>query len=693
MNKLVIAGAALLAAACGGKSPEPTTVPTPDPGPSPTVPANASTQKGIDAGDVNRSVDPCTDFYEYANGTWRAQNPIPAGKAKWSRRGLAREGNQQKVNELIAEVGAKTDWPTGSHQQIVSDHFGSCMDEAAIDAAGLAPIAPLLAEIDAVKKPADVQRVMRQLISLGITAPFGELGGFDNSEPRNYLLNLVAGGVGLPDRDAYLKNEPSFVELRGKYRAHVARVLTLGGAPEKGTLAAADAVIALEKRLAEVSLSADDASDPAAVEHRTTFAQLKAMAPRVEWDQYFDEAQLSREPLNVTEPKFLQQVDKELKTTPVATWKTYLKWRLLDTASPWLSKPFAEEAFAFNDKTLGGETEMAPRAERCAKLTESLLGEPVGRVYADRYFTPETKAKARDLVNSLVAVMKEDLAGLTWMAADTKKKSIEKLELLSIQIGYPDEWKDTAKLQIRRDALWANIAQARKFNVEDVRRQAGKPTNRNGWTLPASSSGAYVDAQLNEIVLPAGFLQPPYFDPQATDAKNYGAFGAGLAHDITHTFDSTGALVDVLGRARPWWTDADQTEFQKRAQCIVDQYEGYSIEPGVHHNGKTVLPEALGDQAGVYFSYVALKRSMAARPVPTVDGFTPEQQFFLAYAQFRGETFPIETQRQFIKGGTHPVPKYRVIGPLSNLPAFEQAFSCKTGSAMVRPADQRCAVW
>jgi putative endopeptidase len=687
-----------LAASCAKPSPEPAApapaTPPADPVPPPSAPpASVTTQRGIEAGDVNRSVDPCGDFYEYANGTWRAQNAIPAGKPRWGRRAVARDANRQKVRALIQEVASKTDWPAGSPAQLVGDHYASCMDEAAIEAAGMSPIAPLLADIDAAKTPADVQRVVRRLHDLGIAAPFGETGAFDNHEPKDFLLNLVAGGLGLPDRDAYLKTEPQAAELRARYRQHVARVLALGGMPDKATLAAADGVIALEKRLAEASLDAKTAADSAATEHKTTFAQLKAMAPHVDWDKYFDEARLPREPLNVAEPKFLQAVDKEFKATPVAAWKTYLRWQLLDAASPWLAKPFAEEAFAWKDKTLGGATEMAPRALRCAELTETLLGEPVGRTYADKYFTPAAKAKAREIANGLLAVLKEDVSGLAWMAADTRKKALEKLELMSVQIGYPDTWKDTSKVQVRRDALWANIAQARKFNVDDVRRQVGKPTDRNGWQLPPSSPDAYLDPQLNELVLPAGFLQPPYFDVGATDAVNYGALGSGLAHDMTHSFDVTGAPIDAMGRAQNWWTDADQREFQKRAQCIIDQYEGYEIEPGVHHQGKQVLSEALGDQAGIHFAYLALKRSMAAHPVPAVGGFTPEQQFFLAWGQFRGEAVRIEAQRQLVKGDAHAMPKFRVIGPLSNLPEFAQAFSCKPGAPMVRPPEKRCAVW
>jgi endothelin-converting enzyme/putative endopeptidase len=677
MTTRAVAVSLMLSAACATPPPEPGRAPVPQ-----------VTQKGIDASGVNRGVDPCSDFYEYANGLWRAQNPIPAGKPRWGRRDVAREANKQKVRALVQELAARTDWPVGSAAQLVGDHYASCMDEAAIDAAGSSPIAPLLADIDAAKTPADVQRVIRRLHDLGIAAPFGETGAFDNHAPSDFLLNLVAGGLGLPDRAMYLD-----AARREAYRRHVARVLALGGMPETATQAAADGVIALEMRLAEASLDAKTAADPAATEHEMTFAQLVQLAPHVEWAAYFDEARIPRAPLNVAEPKFLQQVDKELATTPIAAWKTYLRWQLLHAASPWLAKPFAEEAFAFDDKLLGGAAEMTPRAQRCVDLTEALLGEPVGRTYADRYFTPAAKTKAREIANSLLAVMKEDLAQLAWMAPETKKRALEKLAAMSIQLGYPDVWKDFSTVHVRRTALWANVAQARAFNVTDVRRQMGKPTDRRSWLLPPSSAAAYIDLQLGELVLPAGFLQAPYFDLAATDATNYGAFGAGLAHDMTHAFDATGALLDVAGRAQPWWTDADRSEFTKRAQCIVDQFEGYSIEPGVHHRGTFVLDEALGDQAGLHFAYTALERAMAGRPVPTIDGFTPAQQFFLAWGQFRGEAMRIEAQRQTVKDDPHPVPKFRVIGPLSNLPELARAFSCAPGTPMVRPPEQRCAVW
>lgn len=687
-----------LLVACGGASREPASglaaPPSLAPASTPSVAAaSGPTQRGIEAGDVNRAVDPCVDFYEFATGTWRAQNPIPEGKPRWGRRAVQRVAIAKKVTALIQEVATRADWPAGSAEQLVGDHYASCMDEAAVEAAGRSPLAPLWAELDAVKTRADVQRAIRRLHELGIAAPFGTSAAFDQREPMLFQLNVVGGGLGLPDRAMYAKSDAASVTLREQYRGHVARMLGLGGVPAKAAQQAAADVLALETRLAAVSLDAAVASDPAATVNRKTFAELSALAPAVDWGAYFDEAKLPRDPVNLAEPKLLQQVDKELRTTPVAVWKAYLQWHLLATAAPWLSRAFSDEAFAFHGKVLGGASEPAPRAQRCAQATEALYGEPLGKLFVERYFPAAAKAKAREISDSLLAVLAENVAGLSWMAPQTKQVALEKIRSMSVQLGYPERWKDTAGLAIRRDALWSNLAAVRKYNVQDLRRQVGKPTDRQQWGLPPFSSAAYLEAQLNELVLPAGFLQLPYFDVGATDAMNYGALGAGLAHDMTHAYDATGAVLDAQGRAQTWWTDADRKAFDQRAQCVIEQYDGYAIEPGVFHQGKQVLAEALADHAGLTFAFTALERSMAKRPVPTVDGFTPQQQFFLAWAQYRGEEVRLEAQRQLIKSGPHPMPKFRVNGPLSDMPQFAAAFSCKPGAPMVRPPQKRCAVW
>jgi endothelin-converting enzyme/putative endopeptidase len=655
--------------------------------------APRSAPKGIELNDLDRGADPCTDFYAFANGAWRAANPIPAGTQRWSRRAAAREANRQQLKTLLEELAAKADRPPGTIEQQLGDHFAACMNEAAIDAAGATPLAPLLADIDGVQDAAGVQRMIRRLHELAIPAPFVVTGASDYRDPESVVVNIAAGGLGLPDRDHYLNPEKRFAEAREEYRAHVARVLTLGGMVAVPASKAAGEILALETRLAEASLPATAAADPAGTAHKLSFAQLKQLAARFDWESYFREAGLPRIDVNVAEPPFVERLDRELGATPVATWKAYLTWHLLESAAPWLSRPFADESFAFKDKYLGGAPAVKPRAMRCLESTEALLGEPLGRKYAERYFPPAAKARVQEIVRTLLAVLTDDLRELKWMSDATKQQALAKIEAYDVKVGYPDAWTDHSALVIRRDAFWANVAAARRFGVEADRKRIGQRTSRALWLLPPSSPDAYIDVQLNLMGLPAGFLQAPAFDLAASDAVNYGAIGIGVAHDITHAIDALGRDFDSAGQPRNWWTEPDLEAFQKVGQCTVDQYDGYAIEPGVHLPGKQVLGEALGDLAGVRLAYRALQRSMRGHPVPVIDGLSPEQQFFVAWGQLRGAAESLELQRQMVKADPHPTARYRVIGPLSNVPEFQQAFACKAGSAMVRPPDQRCVVW
>jgi len=650
--------------------------------------ARAPSVKGVEAGDLDRTADPCTDFFAFANGGWRAANPIPAGQSRWSRRSAARETNRSQLQVLLEEVSQRTDWPAGSAEQLIGDHYAACMDEASIATAGLAPLAPWLVEIDRARTPADVQRAIRRLHELAVPVPFGVIGAMDYHAPRSFIANVVAGGLGLPDRDYYAA--PKFAEARARYKTHIVAVFQLAGAAASTASHDADAIVSLETRLAAASLASGEAADPFVTDHATTFAQLQQLAPHVDWATYFTEAHLPRGTLNVAEPAYLQRVDEELSETPVAVWQAYLRWHLLDAASPWLAKPFADEAFAFADQYLAHAAEPKPRARRCVDATEALLGEPLGKKYADRYFPPAAKAKVREIVRGLLGELRAEVAEVTWMQQATKAAALAKLSATDVELGYPDEWKDYSKLAIHRDSLWANIAAARRFGVDDDRAQIGKPTHREAWQLPPSSPDAYIDFQRNQLVLPAGFLQAPTFVVDATDAVNYGGFGVGLAHDLTHGIDLSGSVVDTLGRPINWWTDADRETFAQRGQCVIDQFDGYSID-GAALEGKRVLSEATGDLAGLRIAYAALAKAMASHPVPTVDGFPPAQQFFLAWAQLRGEAVSLEAQRQMIGSDPHPIPRFRVIGALANSPEFATAFSCKPDAAMVRAT--RCTVW
>ena len=656
--------------------------------PQPTAPP-PSQQRGVETGDLDRKADPCTDFFEFANGAWRAQNPIPASMQRWSRRWQAGEENKGRLRDILEEVSTKQ-WPMHSVEQLVGDYYASCMDEARIDAAGLSPLQPLLAKIDAIRTPQDVQRAILELHDAGVLAPFAVVSQPDLHQPTQTVVDIAASGLRMPDRDYYLKPEPRFAEAREKYRAFVATLMQLAG----GSAADAATVFDFEKRLAEASLDNVELRDPSATDHTVKFAALSQLAPHFDWAAYFDGAHLPRADLNVDQPKFMQAVDRELAQTPVEAWRTYLKWQLVGSAAPWLSKPFVTADFEFYGRALAGVAEIKPRWKRCAESSDDLFGEALGQKYVQRYFPPAAKARALELVQNLLAAMKDTLETRDWMSPATKQKALEKLATFKPKIGYPDKWKDYSSVTVHRDTFFANLLAGRKWNVDDQRSLAGKPTDRARWGMTPPTSDAEYNPLLNDIEFPAGILQPPAFSVDDTDAVNYGAIGVVIGHEISHGFDDQGAQFDAQGRLENWWTKADLDEFRKRGQCVVDQFEGYFIEPGIHHQGKLVLGESIGDLGGAHIAYRAFEKALKQHPQPPpADGFTPEQEFFIAWGQFRGDEIRPETQRLMVQGDPHPIAKYRVIGPLSNLPEFQQAFSCKAGSAMVRPPEKRCDVW
>ncbi len=660
----------------------------------PAMQAASAPARGIQVDDIDRNAAPCTDFYQFANGAWRAQNPIPASMTRWSRRWQAGEAAKERLKGILDEVSAVRTWPSGSPEQLIGDHYGACMDAARIDTLGATPIQPLLAEIDALRAGADVQRMLARFHDMGLRAPFGLTSSPDNHDPSNVIADIFAAGLGLPDRDYYFKDEPRFREARDKYRAHVATLFELAGRSKADGRHAAEIVFGFETKLAEASLDNVALRDPQATDHKTTFADLQKLAPHIDWAAYFDGAGLPRAALNVQEPRFVQAVDALLSQAPLATWKAYLQARLLLTAAPALSSAFAQADFDFYERFLGGATEMKPRWKHCAESTDRWLGEALGRKYVERYFPPEAKARMQDLVKNLLQAMGEIIRALAWMSPETKQRALEKLATFNPKVGYPDTWIDYSSVKIRRDAYWDNLVAARRFAIRDDRGQIGKPVDRGRWGMTPPTSNAYYNPLLNEVVFPAGILQPPAFSLEAIDAVNYGAIGVVIGHEISHGFDDQGAQYDAQGRLRNWWTEADLKKFQERGQCVVDQFEGYFVEPGLHHNGKLVLGESIGDLAGAKIAYLAFKNALAKQGNPgPVDGFTQDQQFFLAWGQFRGDAIRPETQRTMIQGDPHPIAKYRVIGPVSNLPDFQRAFACPADAPMVRPQGQRCEVW
>ena len=657
------------------------------------LPAQTGPQHGIQTGDLDNKCEPCTDFAQFANGTWHTQNPIPAYMDRWSRRWQAGENAKDRLKVILQEVSSRTDWPQASTEQLIGDFYCSCMDETRINQLGLKPAEPMLADIQSIKTAADLQKMIIRFHELGIFVPFGLASQPDVHNPTRTIAKVFAGGLGLPDRDYYLKPEPRFQEAREKYRVHVVKMMKLAGYDDKSAAAASGTVFRMEKELAENSLDNVALRDPANTDHVMSFAKFAELAPTMNWDGYFAAGKLPRADLNVTEPKFMKEVDRQLRQTPLADWKTYLTWQFLNASADALSDDFVNENFAFQGKYLSGATEMKPRSIRCAQATDQLLGEALGKKYVERYFPPQAKARAQEMVANILSAMHDTIEGLTWMGPETKKKALEKLATFNPKIGYPDKWKDYSSVKVSRDSYWNNRVAAIRWNRMDDWAQIGKPTDRGRWGMTPPTSDAYYNPLLNEIVFPAGILQPPGFDMNAVDAVNYGSIGVVIGHEISHGFDDEGAQFDAQGRLKNWWTPEDQKRFQEKTACVARQFDGYFIEPNIHHNGKLVLGESIGDLGGVKIAYLAFKKAQRQHGAPTLDGFTPDQQFFIAWGQFRGDAIRPEAQRIMIQGDPHPVAKFRVIGPLSNFPPFAKAFGCKEGSAMVRPPADRCEVW
>ena len=654
---------------------------------------NATTERGVYLGDIDKNANACTNFFDYANGAWRAANPIPPSMQRWSRRWAAGEQNKEQLRTLLDDLSKRKDWPKGSVDQQITDFYTACMDEDRANKLGTKPIQPLLHDIDAMSSPAQLQPMIARLHELQVNTPFTVSSSPDNHNPSQVIARVSASGLGLPDRDYYFKPEKRFADARAKYREHVAKMFRLTGSSAAAAKKAADVVFAMETRLAAAQLDNVALRDPASTDHKYAVATLQKFTPHFDWTRYLDRAGIPKDDLNVDQPEFMGVVEKELRSTPLSAWKTYLKWGVINTFAQLLSAPIVEADFAFYQQYLFGAKEQKPRWKRCVEANDALLGEALGRRYVERYFPPEAKARMQEMVKNLLSAMGDRIRALDWMGEATKTKALEKLATFNPKVGYPDKWKDYSSVSITPDSLAENVMAASRFAVQENWSLIGKPVDRGRWGMTPPTSNAYYNPLLNEIVFPAGILQPPAFDVNATDAVNYGSIGVVMGHEISHGFDDEGAQYDAQGRLHNWWTADDLKRFEERTSCVRDQFESYFIEPGIHHNGKLVLGESIGDLAGAKIAWLAFQKARQTRPAPTFDGYTPEQQFFIAWGQFRGDETRPETQRMMIQGDPHPVAKYRVNGPLSNLKGFQDAFQCKADAAMVRSGKDRCEVW
>jgi endothelin-converting enzyme/putative endopeptidase len=650
--------------------------------------------EGVQVEDIDHSVDPCQDFDAYANGKWRAEHPMPAIQTSWALRTIAQEDTLARLHTLAETAASLKVAKPGTTEQLVGDFYGACIDESHINALGLKPLEPMLAKIEGIKDRAGITTGIVELHRYGIAAPVSLSSSQDPHEPTTVIGDVDLGGLGLPDRDYYLRDEPRFKDVRDKYLLHVAAMFELAGYEFDAAKEAAAGVLRIETKLAEARLTRVEMRDPKQVDHPMSFAELQALTPAFDWPSAYRVLAVAEGKVNVDQLKEMKALNEALTTAPIADWKSYLKWHLLDSEGSALPVKFGDEQFAFSGRILTGAQEQRPRWQRCVRATDRELGEALGKMYVETYFPPEAKARARQMAVNIAAHLKLSIKTNDWMTPPTRAKALEKIDALNIKVGYPDKWKDYSSVHVTRGDYLSDLMSAQAFAVRDDLAQIGKPLNRGRWDMTPPTLNAYYNPQMNEIVVPAGYLQPPGFNPKGLDAINYGAIGVTMGHEISHGVDDEGAQFDALGKLTNWWTPEDYAKFQAKTACTAKQYDGYFIEPGIHTNGKLVLGEALGDLGEVNLAYRAYEKSREGKgPEPTVDGLTPEQQFFLAEAQWRGALVRPEALRLAVQTDPHPTGKFRVLGPLSNMPEFQKAFSCKEGSAMVRTGEDRCAVW
>ncbi|HEY3350976.1 MAG TPA: M13 family metallopeptidase [Thermoanaerobaculia bacterium] len=658
-------------------------------------PAAPAKPKAIDPADFDASAKPCEDFYQFANGAWLAAHPIPADRSSYGGFEQLRDRNREVVKKILDETSGKADWPKGTPQQKVSDFYATGMDAAAREKAGAAPLAPSFATIAKLKSADDLPAVLAELHLTGANAGFGFRVAPDARDSTRTIGVFSQGGLGLPDRDYYLKDDAKSKDLREAYRAHVAKVLELVGDAPETARAGADVVLAIETQLAKVSITRVENRDPQKTYNKKTLAALNAEAPGFDFAKFLADmgASASTE-VNVRQPGFFVGFAAYARSIPPADWRTYLRWHAARAAAPFLSKAFQDEDFAFSGKKLNGTPEQEPTWRRVQAATDMALGEAVGPIYVARAFSPKAKERMRVLVENMRAALKERIEALPWMGAETKAQAQRKLAAFNVKIGYPDVWKDYSALTISRDVPFAeNVRRARVFETKRNLAKLGKPIDRKEWNMTPPTVNAYYNASLNEIVFPAGILQPPFFYEDADDAVNYGGIGVVIGHEMSHGFDDSGSQYDADGNLKNWWTAEDRKAYDARTALIVKQFDAYKPLPDQAINGKLTLGENIGDLGGIKVAYAAMQKAYAGKSKEKIDGFTPEQRFFLSYATIWRSQYRDEAMRVQLNTNPHSPGKWRALGPPSNLPEFYDAFGCADGTPMRRAEADRPSIW
>ena len=652
------------------------------------------TGHGFDLANLDKNAAACTDFFQYVNGGWLVANPIPPAYPSWGVANVLSEKNRDVLHDILEASAKNTRAKKGSNEQKVGDYYAACMDEAKVEAAGLTPLQAELGRIAKVDDQKALQNEVAHLHSMGVGVLFNSGSTQDYKNSAEVTAVISQGGLGLPDRDYYVKDDARSKMIRSEYVKHVAKMFELMGDDAAKAASEAQAVMALETKLAAASKTRVELRDTEKRYHRMPMTKLSDLGANFDWPAYFRNIGVTQKPdVNVATPDFFKVMDQQLTATPFADWQTYLRWSLINGTASGLSSKFVDEDFNFKGKILQGVKENQPRWKRCVAATDRALGEALGEVYVKTAFPPAAKARALEMVRNLEAALKSDITTLSWMSDATRKQAIVKLDAFLNKIGYPDKWRDYSSLPIDRGSYIANRFRVGQFNERRDLNKIGKPVDRMEWGMSPPTVNAYYNPQINEIVFPAGILQPPYFDATADDAFNYGGMGSIIGHEMTHGFDDQGSQFGATGNLANWWGEADLKAFKARAKCVIDQFSGFEVEKGLNENGNLVVGESIADLGGLVIAYAAFQKAMEGKPRVVIDGFTPEQRFFLGYARGWATSTRPELARMLVTVDPHPLPKFRVNGPLSNMPQFAAAFQCKAGDPMVRPEKERCEIW
>jgi putative endopeptidase len=647
----------------------------------------------LDVAAMDRSANPCDDFYQYVCGGWVKSNPIPADQAAWSVYGKLGDENARFLWGILEEA-AKPAANRTAVQQKIGDYFDACMDEHRVEQLGAEPLKPLLDEIAALKSKSQLASFLGKEHPRNYSS--GWLFGFGSDQDFGDATQVIAfahsGGLGLPDRDYYTKTDEKSKEIRTKYLQHVANMLELTGESKAEAKKDADSVMKIETALAKASLTRVERREPHNLYHKMSVTALQNITPSFDWKAYLTASGIANvKTINVTEPKFYNELQHEITTVPLADWKAYLRWNAVHSRAAYLSNKFVMENFDFYSKTLRGVKEIAPRWKRCVRYVDRDLGEALGQEFVRRTFSAETKEKTVDMTRRIEKAMENEIRALDWMTPATKTRGLEKLHAVANKVGYPDRWRDYSSLEIKRGDFIGNATRATVFESKRELAKIGKPVDRGEWGMTPPTVNAYYNPQMNDINFPAGVLQPPLYDPKLDDAPNYGNTGSTIGHELTHAFDDEGRQFDAQGNLKDWWTPEDAKKFEERIQCVRDQYAQYTIVDDIKINSKLTSGEDVADLGGTLLAYIAWKDATANQNLQPMDGFTPDQRFFIGFAQWACENQRPENLRVNAITNPHSPGKYRVNGIVSDLPEFAKAFGCKASDPMVNP--KACKVW